>query len=132
VRGSFVAILDESGKKLAGYAARWQDRAMFANLPETAPGAAILIVNDPVAQFARIRSLVRAGFIVRTRADADTREARSGDTLRRDRALASGAQLVSTDYYRPATHFGTGYVVALPGGPRCNPLLRPPDCRLEE
>ena len=105
---------------------------MFANLPESEPGAALLVVNDPVASFDRIQTLVRQGFIVRTRADADTREARLNDTGRRERALASGAQLVSTDYYRPATHFGTDYQVRIPGGMRCNPLLRAATCELNE
>jgi hypothetical protein len=132
-RGRMLAVLDEGGAKREAYAMRWRERAMFANLPEDHPGAAILIVNDPIADFERIQSLVRAGYIVRTRADADTLEARRGDTLRRERAFASGAQLVSTDYYRPAAHFGTDYVVALPGGvsARCNPLLTD-GCRVEE
>jgi hypothetical protein len=131
-RGHVLTILDEGGSKRAGYAGRWRERAMFATLPAGKPGAAILIVNDPVAEFDRIQRLVREGYIVRTRADADTVEARTGDTTRRDRAFASGAQLVSTDYYLPAAHFGTDYVVALPGGMRCNPLLRPPTCSLSE
>lgn len=132
VRGGFLTVLDEGGAKRAGYASRWRERAMFANLPETAPGAGVLIVNDPIADFDRIQSLVRRGFIVRTRADADTREARSADTQRRDRAFASGAQLVSTDYYLPASHFGTDYVVRLPDGIRCNPILRPEPCEISE
>lgn len=132
VRGRMLTILDEGGSKRAVYAGRWSERAMFANLPEDEPGAAILVVNDPVRDFERIQRLVRSGYIVRTRADADTIEARSGDTDRRDRAFASGAQLVSTDYYRGAAHFGTDYRVALPGGMRCNPLLRPPSCALTE
>jgi len=132
VRGGFIAILDEGGDKRTTYASRWKSRAMFANLPEDEAGAAILIINDPVEHFDRIQRLVRRGFIVRTRADADTAEARTADTTRRDKALASGAQLVSTDYYLPATHFGTDYVVELPGGMRCNPLLRSSDCRLSE
>ncbi len=132
VRGGFVTILDEGGSKRATYAGRWAERAMFATLPEGEPGAAILIINDPVADFERIQRLVRSGYIVRTRADADTREARSNDTHRREKAFASGAQLVSTDYYLPASPFGTDYVVALPDGMRCNPLLRPPSCQLTE
>lgn len=132
VRGSFVTVLDEGGRKRAVYASRWRERAMFANLPESEPGAAVLIVNDPIADFDRIQGLVRSGFIVRTRADADTVEARTGDTTRRDKAFASGAQLVSTDYYAEATHFGRNYVVRLPGGMRCNPLLRPVTCELSE
>ncbi len=132
VRGGYLAILDEGGKKLEGYAARWRERAMFANLAETEPGAAVLIVNDPLGSFERIRSLVRQGFIVRTRADADTKEARENDTRRREAAIASGAQLISTDYYRPAAHFGTDYQVMVPGGMRCNPLLRGAPCTLGE
>ena len=132
VRGKFLAILDEGGEKRATYAARWRDRAMFANLPEDEPGAAIMIINDPIAEFDRIQRMVRRGYIVRTRADADTREARTGDTTRRDQAFASGAQLVSTDYYLPAEHFATGYLVTLPGRMRCNPLLRPGPCALKE
>ena len=131
-RGRFVAVLDEGGDKRRSYAARWRERAMFANLEEGQPGAAILIVNDPVASFARIQRLVVEGYIVRTRADADTAEARSGDTRRRDRALASGAQLVSTDYYLPAAHFGTDYVVRLPGPARCNPVRVPAGCLITE
>ena len=131
-RGGYLAILDEGGSKRAGYAARWHERAMFANLPETEPGAAVLIINDPIGSFERIRALVRQGFIVRTRADADTREARANDTGRRDAAFTSGAQLISTDYYRPAEHFGTDYRVEIPGGMRCNPLLRPVNCTLKE
>jgi len=132
-RGRVIVILDEGGDKRRAYAGRWRERAMFATLPAGEPGAAILIVNDPVAEFARIQRLVRDGFIVRTRADADTVEARQGDTTRRDAAWASGAQLISTDYYLPAERFGTGYRVGVPGGGvgRCNPLRAVAPCTLE-
>ncbi len=68
-------------------------------------------------------------------ADADTREARSGETARREAAFASGAQVVSTDYYEPNPAFGTGYEVALPGGgvARCNPVrIAEAGCRVDE
>ena len=76
------------------------------------------------------RDLVEEGFLVRTRADADTREARTGDTTRRDAALASGAHFVSTDYVWPDERLGTGYVVDLPGdgAARCNPISATPRC----
>jgi hypothetical protein len=124
-RGRFVAILDESGAKRAQYASGWQARAMFATLSPGVPGAAIMIVNDPLGDGAEITRLVKAGYIVRTRADADTREARRGEVARRDAAFASGAQLVSTDYYRPDSAIATDYRVTLPGGGagRCNPVL---------
>ena len=65
---------------------------------------------------------------MRTRADADTREARDGDYTRMQAAFESGAQYVSTDYYRPNQDFHTGYQVKLPGGGigRWNPVLPPP------
>jgi hypothetical protein len=80
-----------------------------------------------------IQNLVASGFIVRTRADADTTEARNDDTTRREAALASGAQFVSTDFPVPSPSFGTGYFVEIPGGTtaRCNPVNGPAGCRSE-
>lgn len=126
VRGRFVLILDEGGEKRRTYASRWRQRAMFVNQPPGADGAAIMIINDPVRDFEKIQRLVGDGYIVRTRADADTREAREGDTRRRDRAIASGAQLISTDYYLPAAHFATDYVVRL--APGCNVVVTGRTC----
>lgn len=131
-RGRFVVVLDEGGEKRRSYAGDWRNRAMFANLGPEQAGAAIMIINDPIAEFERITEMVRAGFIVRTRADADTREARANDTQRRDRAFASGAQLVSTDYYLPATHFDSDYVVRMSAPARCNPVRIATDCLIVE
>ena len=90
---------------------------LFTNSAPGLPDAAFIKANDPSgANLARIRRAVRLGYVVRTRADEDTREARSGDMRRARRALASGAQWVSTDYPAPgiAARFGTDYVVRLP------------------
>lgn len=115
-----------------------RNRVLFTNSKPTRPDAAFIEANDPRGAGARrIRRLVRRGFLVRTRADADTVEARIDDTARARRALASGAQWVSTDYPAPgmAAPFGSQYVVQLPGGAvaRCNPITAPPRCpvRLE-
>lgn len=131
-RGKFILILDEGGTKRDMYYDGWQQRPMFTNAPEGHPAAAIMIVNEPVEQFDEIQRLVAAGYMVRTRADADTREARENDTSRRDAAFASGAQAVSTDYYLPATHFGNDYQVILPKAVICNPVTAPADCRVSE
>jgi hypothetical protein len=72
---------------------------MFSFYNETAPEAAIFNIQDPKPEFARIQRLVKAGFIVRSRADADTREARNHDLSRFEAAVTSGAQIISTDYY---------------------------------
>ena len=128
--GKFIMILDEGGVKRDMYYQGWQQRPMFTSAPEGHPAAAIMIINDPIKQFDEIQRLVAAGYMVRTRADADTQEARDNDTRRRDAAFASGAQAISTDYYQPATHFGNDYQVILPQAIRCNPVTAPVDCRV--
>jgi hypothetical protein len=100
-------------------------RVMFVNANEGHAEAAIRIVNEPKADWPYIQYLVRAGYFVRTRADADTVEARKGDYTRWQAALNSGAQVISTDYYVPNPSFGTGYQVHL--NARWNILLLPPE-----
>lgn len=125
-RGKFVLALDEGPDKVAlyrGARSSLEGRDMFVNTDETSPAAAFLVLNDPLAEGARIAADVKAGFLVRTRADADTAEARSNDSRRRDAALVSGAQYVSTDYMRPDARFGP-YQARLPDGAvaACNPV----------
>ncbi|HET8617914.1 MAG TPA: phosphatidylinositol-specific phospholipase C1-like protein [Acidimicrobiales bacterium] len=134
VRGQVLFVLDDHGAKRDAYRAQvpdLADRQVFVDVPETDPDAAVMVVNDPLSQGERIRALVAAGFIVRTRADADTVQARTGDTSMRDAAFASGAQFVSTDYVFPDEVFGTGYVADLPGeaAARCNPVSAPRRCQ---
>jgi Phosphoinositide phospholipase C, Ca2+-dependent len=133
-RGQVMFMLDDKGAKRDAYRAQVpdvEDRLVFVDVPPTDPDAAVMVVNDPIGDAARIRELVREGFIVRTRADADTVQARSGDTTMRDAAFASGAQYVSTDYVFPDDRFRTGYVVDLPGdgAARCNPINAPKRCK---
>jgi len=91
--------------------------------------AAFTVLNDPIADGDRIRELVAMGYLVRTRTDADTAEARSGDTTRREAAFDSGAQIISTDYEVEDPRW-PGFVTDLPGdGPaRCNPVSAPDGC----
>jgi Phosphoinositide phospholipase C, Ca2+-dependent len=106
-----------------------EDRAMFVTSGERAPSAAVIKLDTP--DEARIQALVKQGFIVRTRADADLVEARANDVTRRDLALRSGAQIVSTDFEVVVPAIGTDYVVAIPGGTpaRCDPVNAPKNCR---
>lgn len=108
-------------------------RVMFTSSEPGRPDAAFVRVDDPLAGQEEIRALVRQGHLVRTRADVPTEDARTGDTTRRDAALASGAQFVSTDYPVPDPDFASGYVVTLPDADpaRCNPVNAPPDCSSE-
>lgn len=130
-RGRVLLLLDEGPVKHDVYLAAVARPALFVNLPPDDPRAAIRVINDPIDGGKDIANALQQGLLVRTRADADTREARTGDTVRRDAAFASGAQFVSTDYYLPASHFGTSYQVRLPGGGaiRCNPKVRHRACR---
>jgi hypothetical protein len=117
-RGKIMLAMDESPEVVAVYRgkrANLEGRTMFVNVPETSPVAGYITLNEPVAQQARIRAAVKAGLIVRTRADADTLEARRNDRTRQAAAFASGAQYVSTDYMQPDPRFGP-YKAELPGG----------------
>jgi hypothetical protein len=104
VRGKVLFGLDnmetERDEYLLGHPAL-QGRLMFVSVPPDSPAAAWMEENDPIKQCAQIQDLVRKGFLVRTRADEPTYQARANDGTMRDAALASGAQYVSTDYPRP-------------------------------
>lgn len=135
-RGRVMFMLDNTGEERDMYRALRpdvDDRLIFVPAQPPDDDAAVVVVNDPVRDGARIRQLVAQGFLVRTRADADTVQARSGDTTMGDAAWASGAHFVSTDYVVPDERLGTGYVVELPGDPggpgRCNPVSAPSTCR---
>jgi hypothetical protein len=104
-------------------------RVLFTNAAPGQPDAAFTEMNDGTEQ--EIAALVRQGYLVRTRTDADTKEARSGSTERRDHAMASGAQILSTDYPKDEPAKWTGYSVSFPGGAmaRCNPVAKNPACQ---
>ena len=110
----FLFVLDESTEKNMAYLKGRENAVLFPNMPAGGPDSAVRIVNRPIEDMERIKDLVEQGYLVRTRADADTREARSGDTRRRDAAWSSGAHFVSTDYYLPDTRFESGYSVGTP------------------
>lgn len=108
-------------------------RVMFTNSDEGSPEAAWFNVNNAQNDGQRIRELVAAGYMVRTRADEETQQAREGDYSLQEAAFESGGQFVSTDYVVPEPDFGTGYSAAVPGGyvGRCNPISAPADCDSE-
>ena len=136
-RGKVMFLMDNGepyrSRYLAGHPAL-RGRILFTNSVPGQPDAAFVKENDPTgANLERIREEVRRGYVVRTRADVDTRQARADDPRQRRQALASGAQWVSTDYPAPgmAARFGSSYTVRLPNRlpARCNPINAPPGCR---
>jgi hypothetical protein len=130
-RGRFLFALDEEAPHIAAYRgkrASLEGRVLFVNTDETSPAAGYITLNEH-SDVPRITADVKAGFVVRTRADADTVEARSHDVTRRDAALQSGAQYVSTDYPHPDTRL-SDYQARLPGGAItvCNPVRAADRC----
>ena len=96
---------------------------LFTDSEPGTPEAAFLKRNNPQGVPGEIDMMVQLGYMVRTRADADTVQARSGDTTRREAALNSGAHFISTDYPVPNLDFSE-YQVTIPGDDvaRCNPV----------
>jgi hypothetical protein len=125
-RGRIMFALDNTGSArdlyIAGHASL-EGRVLFTDSPAGTPEAAFMKRNDPLSEPGEIEALVQQGYMVRTRADADTVQARTNDTTQRDAALASGAHFISTDYPVPNPAFSE-YQVTLPGGrvARCNPV----------
>ncbi len=129
-RGKFMFVLDEIGDKRAAYIHNHpslKGRIMFANAAPGTPEAAFLIMNDPVSDLQKIQEMVEKGYIVRTRADANTQEARHHDKSKFEAACQSGAQIITTDYYQKSTHFPSDYVIHFEDGGyfRLNPLNKP-------
>ena len=106
-----------------------EGRVLFTNADPGKPDAAFIEENEGTP--AMIDGLVKQGYIVRARADAETRAARTNDTRRRDELLASGAQMISTDYPLSEPSSWTGYSVGFADGlpARCNIVNAPKSCR---
>jgi hypothetical protein len=115
MRGKVVFVLDDSAAKAKAYQgnrASLEGRLMFVSADEASPLAAFVTIPDPVKDGSRIRQAVKDGFMVITRADDDTREARLNNPARRDAAFASGAQIIRTNFIRPDPAIGS-YRVSL-------------------
>jgi hypothetical protein len=132
-RGKVIFTIDlspEANKPYAEGHPSLTGRAAFMTTFPDAPEAAYFTMNEPIKDQALIQERVRQGFLIRTRADADTREARVNDPTRREAAFTSGAQFVSTDYQDPDPRFANTYSVKLPDGAvtRCNPAAAVAGC----
>jgi hypothetical protein len=137
-RGKVLFALDNTDEHIADYlggSAALEGRVLFVSSEPGQPSAGFLKLNEALgAEGQHIPKRVLDGFLVRTRADIPTAEARSGSTIRRDSAFRSGAHYVSTDY-PDVSPFGSGYRARLPGAERlaarCNPVNAPSGCRDE-
>jgi hypothetical protein len=137
-QGQVLFLLDNGGTYRTTYLDNGSDdeltgQPMFVSSPPGQPTAAFVKQNDPEGpNTAAIQQLVADGYVVRTRSDEPTTQARSGDRTQQQAAFASGAQWVSTDYPVPgiAARFDSTYFSALPGfhPGRCNPVSAPVGC----
>ena len=137
VRGKILFALDNTDHHRTDYLdgnPSLEGRVLFVSSSPGEPSAAFIKMNEAIDQEKQILENVQSRYIIRTRADIPTTEARTGDTARRDAAFRSGAQYVSTDYPEPSP-FGSGYLARLPGAEqlpaRCNPVNAPAGCRHE-
>jgi hypothetical protein len=101
-----------------------EGRIMFVQSDPDDSFGAFLLLDNAIARFSDIQQYVKQGYLVRTRADIDTYEAKHNLHNRADSAFMSGAQVVSTDFFRPGNFYGTEYFVKMPGGTvgRLNPV----------
>jgi hypothetical protein len=130
-RGKVVFLMDQRSAGpvyLTGHPSL-RGRVIFTNSTPGEPDAAFMERNEGPAS--DITALVQKGYLIRARTDSDTKEARTNDTTVRDAMIASGAQLLSTDYpiNEPARWAGN-FVVTLPNKvvARCNPINVPAGC----
>ena len=125
-KGKFFFILDNSDKKrdlyMQGHPSL-KGRVVFVNAQPGTPEAAAMFRNNPEDK--AIPELVKKGYIIRTRADADTKEARKNDYTHFTDAKNSGAQIITTDYYKPSAFFNSPYHIKFDDGTyvRVNPVI---------
>lgn len=117
--GKFVFLLLPSTAGLSeenAYTGHTQLRGkiMFVQSKPDDEYGAFLLLDNAIQRKSEIEKAVKMGYLVRTRADIDTYEAKVNDKKRAETAFKSGAQVVSTDYFKPGNFYGTDYVVELP------------------
>ncbi|WP_288376041.1 phosphatidylinositol-specific phospholipase C1-like protein [Chryseobacterium culicis] len=127
VKGKFLFVMDNNGENRDLYVKEHpslKGRMIFTNSAPGTPESAVLFMNEPKKNAVAIKDLVRKGYLIRTRADADTMEARSEDYSRFDKAKESGAQIITTDYYYPSKLFKSNYKVSFENNTyeRMNPI----------
>lgn len=110
-----------------------ENRTVFTNSVEGSPDCAFIKHNEPTgADLYEIQRLVNKGYLVRTRADVPMDTVLSKNTTMRDSALASGAQIVSTDFpvWGMSARWGWDYAANLGDGrvARCNPVATEEGC----
>ena len=108
-----------------------QGRSMFVNSDPGHPYAATMVRDNGLDP--EIPGLVRKGYWTRSTVGGPGKRGLDGAVERRELTLASGTQIVSSDYPPNEPDKDTGYIVALPNGlpARWNPANPPTDTSKE-
>lgn len=129
-RGKFLFLYLVPGMNLSAFAPyldgrpSLQGRMAFVQGKAGMAHTAFMLFDNALTRGADIRDAVKKGYLVRTRADIDTADARDNDDRRRDAALASGAQIISTDYLTAPNIYANAYHLApFAQGWQCNALI---------
>lgn len=116
LRGKFMFVMIGEGRDnyLIDHPSL-QNRIIFTGSQKGKPEAAVLLYDDPISEWNKIIDAVQKGYMVRTRCDEPGNQNKTNDYTRQDAAFRCGAQILSTDYYRPDTRF-TSYSCQFPDG----------------
>ena len=109
-RGKVVFLFDNEyvANEYVANAPSLEGRLIFTNSTPGNADAAFVKKNDINAALSRINTLAEQGYLVRTRVDAGTYEARNNDYSKWMLATESGAHFLSTDYYKADDRAGDG------------------------
>ena len=132
-RGHVLFAIDDSGSLRDAYTrggTGLEGRLFFVDSEPGDAFGAYAIINDASAED-RIDAALAAGFLVRVFGQDGLASALAGERAAFDVALASGAQIVSTDFPAPVPE--TTFFAEIPGGTpsRCNPMTAPVGCTSE-
>ncbi|PCH07814.1 Hypothetical protein PENO1_009990 [Penicillium occitanis (nom. inval.)] len=145
-RGKFFFVMDNEPTHpiqirdpyRSGNRENLEGRVIFTNSLPGEPDAAFIKRNDPITDNNQheIQDLVAKGYFIRTRADEPIQMLLKDEVpAMREVALASGAQIVSSDWVGAgvSARYNSDYFVGLPLGrpARCNPINAPKVCEDE-
>jgi hypothetical protein len=110
VLGKTAFIFDGNGDEYARYS---KEKVAFSYGKPEDPETAFVIRNNAIGKEEEIEQLAKH-YIVRTRSDVETLQARENDYTLFDAAIRSDAQVISTDYYMPDTRLGSYFITLEP------------------
>ncbi|MCC9043684.1 phosphatidylinositol-specific phospholipase C1-like protein [Myroides sp. M-43] len=92
-----------------------EGRIMFVQSKPTDSYGVFLLLDNAIVRQEDIKEYVSKGYLVRTRSDIDTYEAKVNDDTRAKAAFSSGAQVISTDFFsKDHNPYRSGYFIELP------------------